>query len=148
MNNENETSSEAPVKAAETEPVLPPEEKPKPRSSIQDFLSRVKAEVSGGTAEILLRTKMVLVEKDLSERRDQLLVAINKLQELQRDGHRLKPDVGVDQFDADGKAVGQPSYSKAKLEELKKHKEHVAKVEKAIAKAFGGDFSGLKEVSK
>lgn len=113
--------------------------------SIGDFLSSVKEKVSASTTDVLDRAKTALVEKELVERKDAFLAALNKLQELQREGKKIKPD--DERFDADGKLVSA-AYSKAKVEELKKHKEQVAKVEKAIAKAFEGDFSKLKEAAQ
>ena len=116
------------------------------QTKIGEFLKDVKTTISVRTDTILDRAKDALVEKELSERKDLFLTGISKLQDLQRDAHKLKPDVDTDKFDAEGKMVGVPSFSKAKLEEIKKHKEQVAKVENAIDKAFGGDFSKLKEL--
>jgi hypothetical protein len=125
-----------------------PEEPQKPeKPTIGDFLKGIKVEVEHGTERVMDMARDVLVQKELGERRDAFLAAIAKLQDLRRDGHKIKPDVGI-MFDAEGKPAGTPGFSKEKAEELKKNREAIEKVERVIEKAIGGDFSKLKEIGK
>jgi hypothetical protein len=128
----------------DTSPAPPPEpEKP----TIGDFLKNIKAEVEHGTERVLEMARETLVNKELHDRRDAFLAANTKLQDLRRDGHKIRPDVGI-MFDAEGKPAGTPGFSKEKAEELKKNREAIEKVERAIEKAITGDFSKLREVVK
>lgn len=79
------------------------------------------------------RVRDYLVEEELKRRADLLLKGLAKKSELERDIRKVKPD--QQSFDATNKLVSE-SYSKGKAEELKRLKEQLAKIEKALEAAL------------
>lgn len=112
--------------------------------NVKELLSEVHAEIAAGADKVIAGVRAALVSKELSEREAAVLSALGKLQEAERDSKKIKPDNEL--FDGEGKSI-QTGFSKAKLEELKKNRELVEKLEGAIVKALGGDFSKVKELA-
>lgn len=90
------------------------------------------------------RVVSLLVEREVATRTDVLDKALVKRTEIERELRKIKPD--IEAFDVEGKVVRQ-DYSKARFEELKKKREELERIEKALDKALvDNDFSKLKEV--
>jgi len=110
-----------------------------------NLLSEVAEKIGQSTSQVRERVISALVEREVVARTDILDKALAKRTELDREIRKLqKPD--VEQFDVDGKVVSA-SFSKARVDELKKAREGLEKLEKAIDKALtDNDFSKLKEI--
>jgi hypothetical protein len=114
------------------------------RASI-DILSEVAEKIGQSTPQVRERVIDSLVEREVAARTDILDKALAKRTELDREIRKLqKPD--VEQFDHEGKVMSA-SFSKARVDELKKAREGLEKLEKAIDKAItDNDFSKVKEI--
>lgn len=109
---------------------------------LADVADRVK------TSAPLVRANLVerLVNQELTSRVEKLDKALQQRTTLQRDFFKAnKPD--TETYNADG-SVASASYSKTRLEEVKKAREALEKMDNAIEKALTGDFQKLNEVSK
>lgn len=118
-----------------------PEEAPKTiREAVADSLSNLSE-----------RTRAQVIEhfasKEADKQADALVKGLNKLDELTRERYKIKPAyVG---YDAEGKGVGEPFFTKEQLESLKKNGEQTDKLTKAIEKADDkNDFGDLYNLTK
>lgn len=95
-----------------------------------------------------VRKKVVdlLADREIDARAAALEKVLNRRSELQKDLKKVdKPD--IETFNADGSPARQ-EYSKAKIDEVKKAKEALDKVEKAIDLALAkNDFGKVKEIA-
>ncbi len=109
------------------------------------LLSEVAEKIGQSTPQVRERVVNALVEREVAARTDTLDKALAKRTELDREAKKLsKPD--VEQFDVEGKVMST-SFSKARVDELKKAREQLEKLETAIDKALAdNDFSKLKEI--
>ena len=114
-------------------------------TTVHEFLESVQASISGGTNTVVDRVRAALVDKELEDRKAAVLTVLSKLQEARKDAKKIKPD--QETYNADG-AIVTSTFSKAKVEELKKSKELQDKLESAIVKALEGDFGKVKEMAK
>lgn len=82
-----------------------------------------------------------LVERERNKRVDSIVVAIGQYDNLVREGRAFeKPDLPV--YDSEGNLTSE-GFSKQRYEQRTKHKERLAKLEKAINKALEGDLGDL-----
>jgi len=89
-----------------------------------------------------------LAQKETEKRATALLGAVELAITTQKELDKaLKPDVFPQSFDAEGKAIGQPSWSKAQLAAQKKAREKLAKIDKAIEKATRARVSAIVAVA-
>lgn len=124
-----------------------PAEETTKKAKVVELMAEVTDSIKGAGETIRTRLREAMVEREIKERVDLLdktIIARNSvLTELRK---IERPD--VETFGADGKVVSA-SYTKARLEELKKLKDKIAKYENAIEKALtDNDFSKLKELGK
>jgi hypothetical protein len=84
----------------------------------------------------------ILVKEETEKRVVAATKAVNKLSELEKELKKLsKPD--VETFNVD-MSPATSSFSKSRVEEIKKVREQIAKVEKALTEAFeNNDFQKL-----
>lgn len=124
-------------------PSTPAEEPKKYQSS--EVLSTVAERLGNSGPAVRERVIDTLVEREVASRAEALDKALAKRNEYTRELRKLeKPD--VEQFDADGK-VTSSSFSKARVDELKKAREGLTKLEGAIDKALtNNDFAKLREI--
>jgi hypothetical protein len=131
--NENETATPAPT------------DDTKPTRQAVTVLAAVSERIGASGPAVRERVVSALVEREVVARVELLDKALAKRTETEKDLRKLKPD--VENYDADGKLVSS-SYSKAKADELKKARESLDKLEKALDKALvDNDFSKLRELS-
>lgn len=110
------------------------------------LLAEVADRVKGSAPQVRAQLLDNMVSRELAKRVDTLDKALQKRTELARDLNKVnRPD--QETFNADGSTATQ-SYTKARLEEIKKAKEALSKLDNAIEKAFTGDFQKLNEVCK
>lgn len=128
--------------ATNTTPEIPP---PAAISGASAILADVSTRVKDAKGEVQERLVKALVEKELELRVGLLDKAVQKRQELYVALRKLeKPD--VEYFTADGTPVGQGSYSKNRLNELKTAREALEKQDKVIGAALEkDDWSRLKD---
>jgi len=108
--------------------------------TITDVVAEKIAEISPAVNDKVIDA---LVARELDKRSDAILAGLDKLNSLKNDLKKIKPDVGG-YFDEDGNETKPMQYSKAKFEELKKGKEQIDKVQKALDLAIDkGDMSKL-----
>lgn len=87
----------------------------------------------------------ILVAEEQERRVKAVLKTIKDLDEARRSVQKVKPDSSV--FAVDG-SVLQVGYTKAKLEELKKANELVAKLEAALEEALSDEKPNFEKVLK
>lgn len=108
------------------------------------LLAQVAERVKGSGDVIQERYIDTLVQKEISERVGLLDKAMQKrftcLSELNKVN---RPD--IEAFDAEGKLV-VGHFSKERIKAIRDAKEQLGKVENAIDKALGGDWSKVKEL--
>lgn len=111
------------------------------------LLAQIAAKVKESAPQVTARYIESQVEQEISSRVGLLDKAMQQRFKLQSDLRKVdRPD--EEKFDAAGKVV-QAFYTKARLEEIKKGKEALAKVEKAIELAVTtNDWSKVKEIAK
>lgn len=112
-------------------------------SKAQGLLAEVADKIKGSGEAVRQRLVDAMVEKEVSQRVDLLDKAFQKRFELLT---TLRKVDRADQetYNADG-TVATQSYTKARLEEIKKAKEALEKHENALEKALtSNDFSKLK----
>lgn len=104
----------------------------------------VAIRLANSNEEVAERVISHLVEEQLAKRVDQLSGALAEQDKLTKDGYRLaKPDVVT--YDVTG-TVASGTFSKERIDTLKKHNERLEKVTKAIELALGGDFKKINEL--
>lgn len=125
---------------AEDQTVVVPEVVPSKADEVRQF---IKTKVAASNDKVTEGVKDKLVQIQITARIDQVIGALNKLSTLELEGRKIRPDLVA--YDDQGQELGTPGYSKAKSEELKKHREKVDKLTKAIEKALGDDrdYEGL-----
>lgn len=120
-----------------------------PEANVVRAAAAIKAEYLErlGNASSNVRGMVVdqFVADEIKARADLLYRAVKKREEMERDLRKIKPDNTA--YDASGKIVSE-SFTKAKADELKKAKEQLDKLDKAIDMAVQEkpDYSKLKEV--
>jgi hypothetical protein len=116
-------------------------------SKAQNLLAEVADRVKESGPQVYARLRDAMVEREISSRADLMEKAFQRREQLQLDFRKVnKPD--NETFNADG-TTANASYSKPRLEEIKKAREVLEKLESAMEKALvGNDFKALKEVCK
>lgn len=116
---------------------------------VADLLSQVGANIDGSAEQVANRVIAALTEKEVAARTDAFTTVLGKLDASRGAAKKIKPDGETWAVDADGTpaATSTKTFSKAKLDELKKNREEQAKLEDALNKALGGDFSKVKEIA-
>jgi len=114
---------------------------------VKELLEQVGTKIS--TGDVTSRVVDSLVEKELNARKDAFLVVLTKLDETRKAGLKIKPDGETWAVDEKGAPSKEPikTYSKARKEELEKNLAEQKKLEEALEKALGGDFSKVKELA-
>lgn len=112
-------------------------------SKAQGLLAEVADKIKGSGEAVRQRLVAAMVEKEVSQRVDLLDKAFQKRFELLT-ALRKVDRADQETYNADG-TVATQSYTKARLEEIKKAKEALEKHENALEKALtSNDFSKLK----
>ncbi len=113
------------------------------KSKVQELLADIAAGIKDSGAAVAERYVTRSVEKEVEARVDLLEKAVQKRFELLAALGKVNRADAVT-FDADGKEASA-TYTKPRLEEIKKAKEALAKHEEALDKALvGNDWSKLK----
>jgi hypothetical protein len=113
----------------------------------QGLLADVAARIKESGPEVYNRFRDKLVEDEIASRVGLLDKAFQKRFQLLTDLRKVDR-ADNETYNADG-SVATQSYSKPRLEEIKKAKEALAKHENALEKALAGnDWSKLKETCK
>lgn len=82
-----------------------------------------------------------LVERERNKRVDAIVTAIGQYDVIVREGRAFeKPDITA--YNTEGNLTSE-GFSKQRIEQRTKHKERLAKLEKAIDKALSGDMGDL-----
>ncbi len=111
-----------------------------------DLLSEVSDLIKNSHETVKQKLVSVLVEREINERVDLLVSAINKLKDIKKELDKIKPD--IETFDAITFTKLPTQFSKSKWEEKKKMTERKEKLEKVIDSALDGEFEKLREVMK
>jgi chaperonin cofactor prefoldin len=114
-------------------------------SKSKSLHTMVRTKIEGSTDAVFNRVVDRLAEDEIKKREDLLVQGLAKLDEADKEVKKIKPDQGS--YDADGKLIGEATFSKAKADELKKAREKLEKISNALEKAFNGDFQKLKELN-
>lgn len=142
MSDENTTTTET----SDTTPAPAPGPETR-ESKAQGLLADVADRIKESGPTVYSRLRDAMVEKEIAERVALLDKGVQKRFQLQTELRKVnKPD--QETFNADG-SLASGTYTKARLEEIKKAKEALAKHENALEKALASnDFSKLKETCK
>lgn len=142
MSDENTTTTET----TDTTPAPAPGPETK-ESRAQGLLADVATRIQASGPEVYSRLRDRMVEEEVASRVTLLDKAMQKRFQLMTDLKKVnRPD--NEAFNADG-SLASGTYSKPRLEEIKKAKEALAKHEAALEKALTtNDFSKLKETCK
>lgn len=104
------------------------------RDTVSEKLAAISPEVEAQVIEIR-------VKRELNKRADIIGKGIDELDRLDREFNKTnRPDQQA--FNADGSSASE-TYSKAKIEEIKKLEGRREKLTKAIDKALSGDMNDL-----
>lgn len=91
--------------------------------------------------QIMERVITHFVEKEVSRRSETAIKALDKLDKLQKEGNKIKPD--IISYGDDGKIASQ-SWSKQKIDERNANAAKIVKLQAALDKALDtNDFSDL-----
>lgn len=112
-------------------------------SGASTLLAEVAANIK--SADIKGRLIAMLTEEEVVLRANLLKTAFEKLNLQRKALTKIKPDVIT--YNANGEE-SSASFSKAKIDELKKAKDEMGKLEKALEQALSGDYTKLKEIVK
>lgn len=113
----------------------------------QGLLAEVAAGIKASGPEVYNRLRDAMVEKEIGERVTLLDKAFQKRFQLMTELRKVDR-ADNETFNADG-SLASGTYSKARLEEIKKAKEALAKHDGAMEKALAdNDFGKLKEQCK
>ena len=113
---------------------------------VKVLLETVNAGIKDG--DVAGRVVEHLVEKELTARKEAFLVVLAKLDETRKAEKKITPDsVLYPVVDGKPSKDAVPSYTKSKLEELKKNTDEQEKLTKALETALQGDFSKVKELA-
>lgn len=127
-------------------PVAPTEEAHKvPHSTTlrQEIVSAV-AEASPKVRALVIEE---LVDEEIKRRKELVLKVFNKAEEKKRELRKAESQ-GVTPLNLQGKATGEPIFTNQQLEAIKKLREEIGKIERALENAFEkGDFKKLNEVA-
>lgn len=104
------------------------------------ILNDIKTAIAGSNDKIITMVKEHYVDQEVQKRVQQLVKGLDSLQAARKELAKIKPDNIV--YDEDEQIISQ-GFSKAKLDDLGKARKKVSKLEKALSKAFDGDFSEL-----
>lgn len=114
-----------------------------PVSASKSIGIKVAEQIASAGPAILGKVIDKLATVEIEKRADALLNAVNAAVATKRELQKVKPDNVT--YDGEGK-VASETYSKAKIDEKKKLQEKLAKIEAAVEKAVGGDFSKVLEL--
>ena len=117
------------------------------KQQVTGLLAEVADKVKSSAPEVFGRLRDSMVEKEVAIRVSKLDAAFASRLEMQQSLRKIdRPD--QETYNADG-TVATATYTKARLEEIKKVKEVLAKLETAMEKALSeGDFAKLKDFAK
>ena len=89
-----------------------------------------------------------IVSREADKRADAIVKVMGKIEDMQKENRRFKPDVGPF-YDDDGNEIeGSARWSKAKLEERKKLRERIAKAQKAVEEALNGNMEQVYKLAQ
>lgn len=116
-------------------------------TKVTGLLAEVAERVKVSAPEVYNRLRDSMVEKEVASRVQLLDTAFQKRRELSNELTKVnRPD--QETYNVDGSVASQ-SYTKARLEEIKKAKETLAKMEEAMERALAdNDWSKLKNLVK
>lgn len=125
-------------------------------SDVKTINDKVAEVIAQATDDVRNRVINAEAEKEIASRAQALSDGYHTIDRLRKEFLKIdRPDVGIEaKFDRDGKQLPvEGSYSKARLEALKKGEETITKWEDALKKAWGDetnapDFKKLRELLK
>lgn len=98
------------------------------------------------TADIRSRVVASLVEAESASRADILSAALIERKKLEGEIRKVKPEVKT--YDIDGNVTSE-TYTKQQVDDLKKLKDKLSKLDKELSKALTeADYEGLKNLPK
>lgn len=106
---------------------------------IETLTEKVTSAIKDSSKTVQNKVIDVLVEREIEKRSSALVKGIDQLSKLKVEINKIRPD--VINYDADGKAIGEGSFSKPTVDKLKQTKEKFNKLERAIQKALGSEES-------
>lgn len=113
-------------------------------STTESKVIGIRAAVAAGVSSLGGRTREAVVEHfaqaQAAKQADALIKGLERLTTLEREGYKIKPTFAG--YDADGKPVGDPVFTKEQVEERKKNTEQIEKLTNAINKADEKDDFG------
>lgn len=117
---------------------------PVPVNSYCSIIAQSRERIKTSGTEVVSRLVNELVDIEVQARVKALREAVSAREVAEKTLNKIQPDQAS--YDANGNVVSN-TFSKAKLEELRKAKENLKKIDEAIDKAvMNGDFSQVKNI--
>lgn len=103
----------------------------------QSILEKVAEKITNSCPTITEKVIEILVDKELEKRTKVIITLIDKLEEVQKNGYKIKPIIS---YNEDG-SVATTTWTKELLKEKNDNTEKINKLQDTINKALEGDFS-------
>lgn len=109
----------------------------------------IRADVATALENSGTKVRTIVVEQlakaEIDKRTTSVMKVLDKIDEKNKEMRKAE-GAGTSSFDAAGVAVGSPVYTKQQVEDMKKIRENIAKLQKALEVAFTtNDFSKVHE---
>lgn len=106
--------------------------------------AKIAENLAGLAPTVEQRVIDTLIEKEVTQRADLISRGLDKLAEAQREHHKIdRPDNTT--YNSDG-SVATASYTKGRLDDLKKSNEQIEKFTRVLNKALEGELGDLKQL--
>lgn len=107
---------------------------------LNDIAEAMDDRLSGSIADMM-------VDRELKKRKEAIVPAIDKYAEWTAKLKKLESNPDVKVYGADLKAIGEPTFSQQKVDEINHLKVRIEKLEKAIVKAYTeGDLKDVNQL--
>jgi transcription termination factor NusB len=117
---------------------------PKPSVAVKSDVAALLANSGGTVREIVVKQ---LAQAEINKRTESVMKVLTKIDDKHNELKKLQRQ-GAVSFNASGQPIGEPSFTKDQVEQIKKANEHIEKLQKALDTAFTtSDFSKLHEVA-
>lgn len=122
--NDNNPAPAIPAPVAEVKP-----------TAVFNINDKVAAVISGSNPKVIDTVVNQLADRETTKRATALLDGVEAANRTRNELNKIGRGDVKPSFDANGKPVGEATYSEARLKEIKKTKEKLGKIESAIEKA-------------
>lgn len=115
---------------------------------IEDIQTKVLTEIAEAVdGRLASQVADLMVDRELKKRKDAIVPAIDKHAEWTANLKRLEANPDDIKYGTDFKPVGEPGFTKKKIDEIMQLRQKIEKLEKAIIKAYtDGDLKDVNQL--